>query len=141
MFRSLEIGKHALGILAVCGLIAWFSNAGGIRYNVKQISAPDAKALVDSGAVVVDVRGREAFHSGHIPGAISVPLHDLESGIPAALAGAKTKSMVVYCGDGVTTGPAGTEILNKAGYPNAVNLKSGLGGWQKAGYPLAQGNG
>lgn len=147
MIRSADLQKHALGGLAVFGLFLWLSNAnvGGNpaplehRYNVKEVSAADAKALVDGGVMVVDVRGKEAFHSGHIPGAISIPLDDLRVRIPAAIEDAKTMSILIYCGDGVTTGPEGTEILNNAGYVNAVNLRTGLDGWEKAGYPVARG--
>jgi len=85
MFRSVDLPKHVLGGLVVFGLFVWLSNVnvgGGPaplahRHNIKEVSAVDAKALVDGGAVIVDVRGREAFNSGHIPGAISAPLHEL----------------------------------------------------------------
>ena len=133
------------------GLLLWLSNVGGNigggagpayvqrHYDIKEVSAADAKLLVDGGAVVIDVREKSAYESGHIPGAVLIPLDELRARIPAALEGAKTMSILIYCGDGVTHGPEGTEILNKAGYPNAVNLKPGLGGWEKAGYPLAKG--
>lgn len=105
-------------------------------FNVRQVDSVQAKSLMDDGAVVVDVRGREAYEGRHIPGALSIPLESLRRAIPAALADAKTKSVVVYCGDGVTIGPEGTDILNKAGFVNAVNLKPGISGWEEAGYPV-----
>jgi rhodanese-related sulfurtransferase len=91
--------------------------------------------------LVVDVRDKSAFNSGHIPGALLIPLDELRARIPVALEGAQTMSIVIYCGDGVTHGPEGTEILNNAGFPNAVNLNPGLDGWKKAGYPVAKGLG
>jgi rhodanese-related sulfurtransferase len=147
MFRSIDFRKHAFGVLVATGFLVWLSNVvGGTapapiehRYSVREVSAADAKALIDGGALVVDVREKDAFNSGHIPGAIAIPLDDLRARIPAALEGAKTMSIVIYCGDGVTHGPEGTEILNKAGYPEAVNLKPGLDGWEKSGYPVAKG--
>lgn len=144
MFSSIDLRKHALGILLVFGCLVWIVNVGngptsvGQKYNVKEVSARDAKALIDGGALVVDVRGKEQFNAGHIPGAISAPLGELEAAIPAALEGAQTKSILVNCADGVTTGPEGTAILNKAGYPNAVNLKPGFEGWKGAGYPVVK---
>jgi len=144
MFGSIDLRKHALGILVVFGFLVWISNAGNgpasveRRYNVKEVSAADAKALIDGGALVVDVRGKGQFDAGHIPGAVSVPLDELQAGIPAALEGAQAKAIIVNCGDGVTTGPEGTAILNKAGYPNAVNLKPGFEGWKGAGYPVVK---
>jgi rhodanese-related sulfurtransferase len=105
---------------------------------VNEISASDAKDLIDAGAVVVDVRGREAYGRHHLPGALAIPLAELRTAIPASLAFAKGKSIVVYCNDGVRTGPEGTQLLNQAGYGGAVNLKSGIEGWERAGYPVAK---
>jgi len=144
MFGSIDLRKHALGILVVFGFFVWLSNVGtgtnsvGQRYNVKEVSAVDAKALIDAGALIVDVRGKEQFNAGHIDGAISAPLAELQARIPAALEGAQAKSIIVNCADGVTTGPEGTALLNKAGYPNAVNLKPGFDGWKSAGYPVVK---
>jgi rhodanese-related sulfurtransferase len=146
MFRTIDLRKHALGVLVVFGFLVWLSNVGGggpasvaHRYNIKEVSAADAKALVDAGALVVDVRGKEQFDVRHIPGAILISLEELRAKIPAALEGAKAKNILIYCGDGATRGPEGTEILNNAGYPNAVNLKPGIEGWERAGYAVAKG--
>lgn len=40
--------------------------------------------------------------------------------------------------DGTTTGPEATQVLNKAGYSKAVNLKSGIEGWERAGLAVAK---
>jgi len=144
MFHSIDFRKHALGIFVVFGFFVWLSNVGGgpapieHRYNIREVSAVDAKALIDGGALVVDVRGKEQFDVRHIPGAILISLEELRAQIPAVLEGAKAKTILIYCGDGATRGPEGTEILNNAGYPNAVNLKPGIEGWVSAGYPVAK---
>jgi rhodanese-related sulfurtransferase len=72
----------------------------------------------------------------HIAGALLVPLAQLQAAIPAALAGAKDRPIVVYCNDGINSGPEGTQVLNKAGYNGAVNLRNGIEGWEKAGFPI-----
>jgi rhodanese-related sulfurtransferase len=142
MFRSIDLRKHALGVLLMTGVLVWLTNVGQgsapieHRYNIREVSAQDGKALIDAGALVVDVRGQDQFNSRHIPGAILIPLDELRVRIPAALEGAQAMTILIYCGDGVTTGPEGTEILNKAGYPNAVNLKPGIEGWANAGYAV-----
>ena len=145
MFQSIDFRKHALGGLLVFGFLVWLSNVGQgpapieHRYNVREVSTEDAKALIDGGALVVDVRGKDQFDFRHIPGAILIPLDELRARIPAVLEGAEAMTILIYCGDGVTNGPEGTEILNKAGYPNAVNLKPGIEGWASAGYAVAKG--
>ncbi|MCA1562550.1 MAG: rhodanese-like domain-containing protein [Acidobacteria bacterium] len=54
------------------------------------------KPLYDAGkVVVVDVRGADAFEAGHIPGALSVPLAEVER--RADELKALKKPIVVYC--------------------------------------------
>ncbi len=103
---------------------------------IREVSVNEAKALIDSGALVIDVREEDKYHSRHIPGALSIPLAILRMGIPGSLSHAMDKPIVVYCGDGVTTGPEGTQLLNQAGFTQAVNVKAGIGGWADAGLPV-----
>ena len=131
--RSKNILYAAAALLALFFMIRTGSSES---FDVRSVTAIEAKALIDSGALVVDVRGKEQFDGRHIPGAISVPLAMLRAAIPASLAHATTKPVVVYCGDGVTIGPEGTALLNKAGYAKAVNLQAGIQGWADAGYPV-----
>ena len=104
--------------------------------DITNINAYEAKALIDSGATIIDVRGEGAFDTRHLEGAISIPLSVLKIAIPAEIESIKTKDIVVYCGDGVTVGPVATQILNKAGFAKAVNLKPGINGWRDAGYKI-----
>lgn len=106
--------------------------------SVTSISVQQAETLIKQGALVVDVRGPEAYGARHIPGALNIPLDMLRTAIPAVLAGSIAKPVVVYCGDGVTIGPEGTALLNKAGYAQAVNVQHGIQGWAAAGMPIAK---
>lgn len=69
---------------------------------------------------VIDVRTRLEFWTGHLPGAICVPVDQL----PAALEdrGEVTKSnrILVYCGSGKRSETA-AETLRAAGYKNVVD--------------------
>lgn len=109
---------------------------GRERFDVREVGVDEARALIELGAIVVDVRGPDAYGGRHIPGAVSVPLDDLRDGVPASLASAIAKPVVVYCGDGVTIGPEGTALLNRAGFSQAVNLRPGIRGWTDAGLPV-----
>ncbi len=53
--------------------------------------------LRDPAVALVDVLPRASFDSGHIPGAISLPLDDIPSRA-AALLPDLTRDIVVYCG-------------------------------------------
>lgn len=106
---------------------------------VPEVGVAAAKALIDAGALVIDVRGKDPYDYRHLPGAMWISLAQLSAGIPASLIEAKAKSIVVYCNDGVATGPKGTRILLDHGFANAVNLTSGVEGWDAAGLPMVRG--
>jgi rhodanese-related sulfurtransferase len=127
--------------LALIWLVSTNSSHSSIaRYDVPEVDNVQAKALVDAGALVVDVRGAEQFAYRHIPGAVLIPLEVLRTAIPASIAAAKQKSVVVYCGDGISHGPEATHLLQQAGFKKAVNLKSGIEGWSNAGLPIRKGS-
>jgi rhodanese-related sulfurtransferase len=126
-------------VLATALVLSWqasHKDATTPQFNVKEVTAQEAKALMDAGALVIDVRDRAVSGRIHLPGAMLIPLELLSSSL-AQLETAKTKNIVVYCGDGSTLGPEATSKLNNAGFAQAVNLKSGLEGWRKAGLPTA----
>lgn len=72
----------------------------------------DWKALVKNGAIIVDVRSRGEFQSGHIAGAQNIPLDTLTtqySKIP------KGKVVITCCASGMRSASA-KSILKSKGY-------------------------
>ena len=55
----------------------------------------EARRLVESGARLVDVRTPGEFAAGHLPGAINIPVQDLERRLHEL--GPKQAPIVVYC--------------------------------------------
>jgi rhodanese-related sulfurtransferase len=88
------------------------------------IDASEAAALVD--AVFVDVREREEYERGHIPGAVCVPLSSLDDSVPVPLPDAR--AYVVYCSHGPRS-VAASEMLARAGVPGVAHLLGGLSEW------------
>ncbi len=127
------------GVLAAGGLFLLERAQQKIELQVPEVDVAAAKALIEAGALVIDVRGKDAYDYRHVPGAVLVPLAQLTAALPLSLAGAKDKTIVVYCNDGHVTGPKGTRILLDHGYTQVVNLKSGVEGWEAAGLPLVRG--
>lgn len=86
--------------------------------------------------VILDVRPREEFLAGHIPGALSVPLDDLD----AALARLPKRTQVVaYCrGPYCVLAPQAIERLRAEGF-KARRLIEGMPEWRLAGLPVAAG--
>lgn len=86
----------------------------------------------DEPIVVIDVRPRERFAAGHVPGARHIPLATLKEEIPEL---PKDHTLVTYCG-GRTSGPAAAELLAAAGYN--VKVMSGFRHWQAAELPTEE---
>ncbi len=86
--------------------------------------------------VILDVRPHEEFLAGHIPGALSVPLEELD----AALARLpKRKQVVAYCrGPYCVLAPQAVERLRSKGF-KARRLDDGMPEWRLAGFPVAVG--
>lgn len=86
--------------------------------------------------VILDVRPATEFAAGHIPGALSVPLHQLD----AALARLpKRRQVVAYCrGPYCVLAPQAVERLRARGF-KARRLEDGMPEWRLAGLPVATG--
>ena len=84
-------------------------------------------------AVVVDLRAADEYAKGHILGARSIPIADLERRA-GELDRHKAKPVILHCGDGNRAG-AGVALLRKQGFANVVNLSGGYAAWQQAGLP------
>lgn len=84
-----------------------------------QISAAKARELVQGGARLVDVRSAAEFSSGHIPGAVNVPVGEL--GAKLKQLGAKDKPVIVYCASGTRSAMA-RSVLKGMGFTQVFNL-------------------
>ncbi|OGA00551.1 MAG: sulfurtransferase [Betaproteobacteria bacterium RIFCSPLOWO2_02_67_12] len=85
-------------------------------------------------AVVIDVRDAAEYAKGHILGARSAPLPDLERRL-AELAKFKARPVIVHCEQGSRSSNA-IDILRRNGFANVYNLAGGLAAWQQAGLPV-----
>jgi len=122
-------------LFACIGLaIAMSGQQSAMRTDIREVTTPEAKKMIDAGALVIDVRDRSVSAAAHLPNALLIPSEVLAARI-AKVEADVTRPMVVYCGDGSRLGPDATATLNQAGYKNAVNLKGGIEGWRSAGLP------
>jgi len=96
------------------------------------VSIAEVVALVDAGAVVIDVRESPKTH---VPGALLIPLEVLAAQL-STLEAAKARPIVVYCGNGTTRGPEAVRILSAAGFTHVVNMEPGIEGWRDARLPV-----
>lgn len=83
--------------------------------------------------VVLDVRPEEEYASGHVPGAVSLPVAELKRRLKEL---PKNKEIVAYCrGSFCAFAPQAARYLGKKGYPIRV-LDAGLPDWEAAGLPV-----
>lgn len=87
-----------------------------------QISVATATQYLRDGAVVVDVRTPAEFNSGHLRGAINVPLEEMTKEASRKLRD-REKVLLLHCQSGMRSGVA-QKRLRAMGYPNAFNLGS-----------------
>ena len=80
--------------------------------------------------LIVDVRAKEEFNEGHIPGAVLFPYDEIEARKDefARLAGSTNRPIVVYCRSGRRSAIAAAS-LDKLGYTNIADF-GGLGNWK-----------
>jgi rhodanese-related sulfurtransferase len=86
----------------------------------------------DPSVQLVDVRSRAEWLKGHLPGAISIPLLDLDT---RARLMDRTKRNLVYCHEGYRATTAASILLRESN-GNIGILIDGVEGWSASGLPL-----
>ncbi len=106
------------------------------KKRIQEISLDDLKKRLDAKEKfsLVDVREKEEFRAGFIPGAISVPRGFLESQIESKVAD-KNADVVVYCAGGSRSALAAV-TLAELGYTNVKSANPGFTRWKDLTYPV-----
>jgi sulfur-carrier protein adenylyltransferase/sulfurtransferase len=104
-----------------------------IRSEIDEITPSDAAELRDGpGApLLVDVRERDEWDEGHLPGAVHIPRGSLESRIERA-APERSTPILVYCTSGARSAFA-AKTLEELGYGDVRNLAGGIVEWKRGG--------
>jgi rhodanese-related sulfurtransferase/DNA-binding transcriptional ArsR family regulator len=107
------------------------------RDTLAPIGREELLAQAERGEVLVlDVRPREEYEAGHIPGALSIPLDELRARLGELPGG---QEVVAYCrGPYCVLAPQAVEFLAAQGI-RARRLADGLPEWRLAGHPVAVG--
>ncbi len=110
----------------------------GVKAEVKTISLEELKDRLGNGEspTVVDVREKDEFRGGYIPGAIHLPRGFLEMQAEQKLPD-KNAELVVYCAGG-TRSLFAAKTLAALGYENVTSANPGFVRWKDLGYPTEE---
>jgi rhodanese-related sulfurtransferase len=99
---------------------------------IASISPKEASAMyADKKAVIVDVREDSEWNEQHVPGAIHIPLAQLNERL-SELKQYKDSTVITQCKTGRRSAKALDE-LKSAGFSKVYNMDGGIMAWDKAG--------
>jgi glyoxylase-like metal-dependent hydrolase (beta-lactamase superfamily II)/rhodanese-related sulfurtransferase len=128
-----RIGYDQIHGYLMGGISSWLLSGFDVE-SLDQKSVKQVKSAIDDGRkfALVDVRTPAEWNSGHVNGAVHVPLADLlENGIDVE----KDKPVVVMCGSGYRSNIAGSH-LKKIGHKEVCSLAGGAMAWSRSGFPM-----
>ena len=105
------------------------------------VSLEEVRELAAAGGVLVDARAAELYAEGHLPGARSLPLGEVEEHLDAFREAASADTAVVtYCNgyDCPDSFDLGVELL-RAGWRDVRVFEGGYPEWRDAGLPVERG--
>jgi rhodanese-related sulfurtransferase len=86
----------------------------------------------DADFVLIDVREEDEFAAGHLPGAVNLPLSELQFRMDEV---DEDKAVVLVCRTNNRSEMA-AQILTANGYDNLYQLVEGTASWMRRGLPL-----
>jgi molybdopterin/thiamine biosynthesis adenylyltransferase/rhodanese-related sulfurtransferase len=103
-----------------------------VKAEIDELTPSEAAARVDE-PLFLDVRERDEWEEGHIPGAVWIPRGNLESRVENAVPD-RDRPIVVYCASGSRSAFA-TKTLEELGYTTVSSLAGGFTDWKRSGFP------
>lgn len=109
-----------------------------VRNTVRTLSLDELKARLESrqepAPTLVDVREKDEFRGGYIPGAIHLPRGFLEMQAEQKLPEKKAE-IIVYCAGGTRSAFAAKSLM-ELGYENVLSANPGFVRWKDLKYPV-----
>jgi rhodanese-related sulfurtransferase len=115
--------------------------AGSVDRLPQPVLLVEVREIAKAGGVLVDARDGALYADGHLPGAVSLPLGEVEAQLPGFRQKVDSgKTLIAYCnGYGCPDSfDLGMRLL-KEGYRDVRVFEGGLPEWRDAGLPLEKG--
>ena len=124
-------------IIITSGLLLLFPKA--LSGGVKTINVKNAVLLTNREAcIIIDVRTKDKFNTGHIPEAINIPFIKLSEDIDKLKIKSK-KVILIYCGSGNSSAKA-MRLLSQKGFESVMSIEGGFSEWVKLQLPVSHKN-
>jgi len=117
------MNKVALAMMCVLVVVVLWKLLMG-KPSQEELSAMQ-QAVIDGG-LLLDVRSPSEFNSGHLEGALNIPVGELQSRLKEL--GSTDRSIVVYCASGMRSRSA-QKLLQDNGFSQVHDLGS-MGNWK-----------
>ncbi len=131
----MKLQKSIFYAIVIVALALYFAYIKGwIFANFESISPKATAALLQSEKTIaiLDVRTQEEYKGGHIPGALQIPVGELEASL-SKLQNLQNKKIIVYCRSGMRSVKA-SRILSENGWM-PINLSGGFTAWSEESLP------
>src|SRR3954454_10824263 len=116
------------------GVATYREHLAAVKSEITEISAQEAAARVaeQPGPVLIDVRERDEYEQGYIPGALHIPRGNLESRIDNAV-GDRSRPVIIYCAAGNRSAYA-AKTLAELGFEDVASVRGGFADWKQNGH-------
>ena len=134
---AVAVGLRNLAGYLAGGMTSWREDKLAVE-RVQRLTVPELRELwgsEDRRPQVLDVRERDEWDAGHIPGSIHVPYHDIRD-VPDGIDPARP--VAVICGSGQRSAVA-VGLLQRHGAEHVIHVvESGVPLWTRNGWPTEQ---
>ncbi|MCD8513813.1 MAG: rhodanese-like domain-containing protein [Nitrincola sp.] len=130
------IGNHPLLVTAwllTLTVLLWTEK----RKSGRSVTCAEATRMINKeSAIIVDIRNKKEWDTGHIANARHIPFADLDRRI-TELDNFKESPIIVVCNLGQTAGTAGKK-LKSAGFTQVARLSGGITEWKAQHLPIVK---
>jgi glyoxylase-like metal-dependent hydrolase (beta-lactamase superfamily II)/rhodanese-related sulfurtransferase len=131
------VGIRKLAGFLAGGMTAWRDEHRDVA-SIERMRAADlrSRAEDDPSLQILDVRERDEWVNGHIPGSVHVPYHDIHS-LPEELD--PERPVAAICGSGQRSAVAAS-LVARFGAERVLHVvDGGVGTWERDGHPVERG--